>query len=391
MADAIDETIKLLDGEGVTQVCETVESWSKAGRWQDLGALATALEERCPTEREDAKKRARFEAALDYLEDQLALCAGAQAIDTLLALSQRDRARSVVVPRTRSMRVSAFASRLGFGQTAEAFLSALERAGGRPEHQEIFACWMHEVILRGTSLAKDARATRFRDALASSGHPLAAMPLELRATEREVPSYMPLYGDKGLGRAIDTLTSGTISVRSIPPPANGAAVRAICVDDAAVNERIRTAVRPWAEGKSGKVEAKVFALTPSIEAGAVGSWLLRALPLESTAAVARLECSRTGAEGVYGPLFSAASNGGAYSSGLGGAYGRLAAWTSLGGLVGAPEDADIVAIDALASRCAFLTFRAPGPWFHDVAWDLGVAALRAGGATVAVLAATDAE
>lgn len=391
MADAIDETITLLDSEGVTQACETIEGWAKAGRWQDLAALATALEERCPIGPEHAKRRARFEAVLDHLEDQVALCPGREAIDTLLALSLRDRTRSVVVPRTRSMRVCAFASRLGFGQTAEEFLAALERAGARSEHEELFACWMHEVILRGTSLANDPRAKRFRETLASHGHPLATMSLDLRTPELEAPSYMPLYGDKGLGSAIDTLASGSISVRTIPPPADGAAVRATRVDDAAVTDRIRTAVRPWAEGKSGKVEAKVFALDPRVDSNALGSWLVRALPLEATSGVARLECSRTAAEGVFGPIFSAASNGGAYSSGLGGAYGRLAAWTSLGGLVGASANADISAIDAAASRCTFLTFRAPGPWFHDVAWDLGVLALREDGRSVAVLAATDNE
>ncbi|MBX3222945.1 MAG: hypothetical protein KF795_20710 [Labilithrix sp.] len=390
MTSAIDETVGLLEDEaGVARACEAVESWAKAGRVEDLVGLAGALES--GADPADAKKRGRFEAVADHVEDQLALAEGDLAIDALLELSLRARERSVEVPRPRALRLRAFASRLGYGHEAEAFLSALERKGDRAEHQELFACWMHEVVLRGASLAGDARATRFGDALAKSGHALAGLPLALRAAEREAPSYMPLYGDKGLGRAIDTLASGPMSARTVPPPADGAAVRATRVDDARVTERLVSAVRPWAEGKSGKVEAKVFALDPRVSASAVGSWLLRALPLESTTATARLDVSRTGAEGVFGPLFSAASNGGAYSSGLGGAYGRLAAWTTLGALVGAPADADVDAIAALCPTAAFLTFRAPGPWFHDVAWDLGALALRPDGRTVAVLAATDAE
>jgi hypothetical protein len=113
------------------------------------------------------------------------------------------------------------------------------------------------------------------------------------------------------------------------------------------------------------------------------------LPLESTAGQARLDVQRTAPDTVFGGLFSAASNGGAYSAGLGGAYGRRAAWTSLGALAGAAEDAEVEAIAALSSRCSFLTFRAPGPWFHDVAWDLGALCLREAGKSVAVLAATD--
>ena len=44
----------------------------------------------------------------------------------------------------------------------------------------------------------------------------------------------------------------------------------------------------------------------------------------------------------------------------------------------------------VSNGAAFLSFRAAGPWFHDVAWDLGFLALRSEGTSVAVLAATDA-
>lgn len=391
MAESIDETVKLVAEGAVAQACEVVSVWTKAGRFQDLMALAMVLEERSPTAAEQAKERARFEAVVDLLEDEIAIAVDPQAIECLLTLWLRDRERSVIVPRTRSMRACAFASRLGYGQTVQGFLATLERFGERVEYQELLACWLYEIVLRDSSLADEPRAKRFVGALSTQGHPLATMPLELRRIEREVPSYMPLYGDKGLGRAIDSLASGAIAIRSIPPPTDGAAVRATRVDDPSVTARLGAAVRPWGEGKSGKVEAKVFELSPAVASSALGSWLLRALPLDSTTAAARLECSAVSADGAFGPLFSAASNGGAYSAGVGGAYGRLAAWTSLGALVGAPAGAPLDVVEKLASKCTFLSFGAPGPWFHDVAWDLGVVALREDGLTAAVLAATDAE
>lgn len=385
MNTEIDAIIDSLSAEdGVTRGCQTAEAWAQAGRVGDLLSLATALEERC-----DARQVALFESVADHVEDQVALARGDAAVDAVLALSLGDRTKTVRMPRPRDMRLRAFASRLGYGQEPSAFLSALDRAGEKAEHQEILACWMHEIVLRGANLAGDARAKRFHARLAEAKHPLGSMPLELLSVEREAPSYMPLYGEKGLGRAIATLERGPMSAKTVPPPADGSTVRVTRIDDAKTTDLLATAVRPWSDASNGKIEAKLFALEPAIDGGALGRWLLRVLPLDSTAGVARLVVERAPADAVFGALFSAASNGGAYSAGLGGAYGRRAAWTSLGALVGEGAGAAVAAIDAASSKCAFLTFRAPGPWFHDVAWDFGAVALRPDGRSVAVLAATD--
>ncbi len=377
------------DGKAALSACEKVEGWARATKTKELVELAAALEERCDPA--DQKTHASFEAVGDHVEDQLALVPGDAAVEAVFTLALRDRVRSVLLKRPRELRARALASRLGFGQTKETFLAALERGEERPDLLELLACWLQEVVLRGTALSKEARATRFAERLATAKHPLAELPLELCGTEREVPSYMPLYGDKGLGRAIETLASGPMSARTVPPPADGATVRVTRLEDEALAQRLETAVRPWSEGSKGKCEAKLFEISPPITSG-LGSWFLRALPLDSTKGTARLDVTRAeDPAAVFGTLFSAASNGGAYSAGLGGAYGRRAAWASLGALVGAAPDATITQIDELAVRSAFLTFRAPGPWFYDVAWDLGVLALRPDGATAAVLAATDTE
>src|SRR5262249_27282023 len=154
---------------------------------------------------------------------------------------------------------------------------------------------------------------RFHERLAKEGHALAALPLALDSVERQAPSYMPLYGDKGLGSAIESLASGAISARTVPPPADGGAASVRPIDDAAVLERMKVAVRPWAVGSKGRVEAKLFAVDPPVDETALGSWLLRALPLEAAKGAPRLDVLRATADGVFGALFSAASNGGAYS------------------------------------------------------------------------------
>ena len=48
-------------------------------------------------------------------------------------------------------------------------------------------------------------------------------------------------------------------------------------------------------------------------------------------------------------------------------------------------------IDERAGTCTFLMFGAPDGWWKDVAWDIGMLAVRDGGRTVAVLAATDSD
>ncbi|MFE5035151.1 DUF6183 family protein [Streptomyces sp. NPDC056683] len=72
-----------------------------------------------------------------------------------------------------------------------------------------------------------------------------------------------------------------------------------------------------------------------------------------------------------------------------GAYGRLAAWRSLGGLVGAAPDAPIGHTARLVEQAHWFVADPSSDWFCLVAWDLAVAVLRAGGQEIAVLAATD--
>src|SRR5262249_56053879 len=71
----------------------------------------------------------------------------------------------------------------------------------------------------------------------------------------------------------------------------------------------------------------------------------------------------------------------------GGAYGRVAAWESLTGLVGAGAGKHVGAVAASAQRCTWLYFEAASAWFYQVAWDFGVLAGRSDGESVAVLAA----
>lgn len=396
MGTEIDGIVNSLRGaKDVTQAYATVDRWNREGKTRDLLDLSAAIEKGSDGQGAD---RFPYEAVADHVEEVLALTAGADHVDALFELLARERVRSVQRPRSRDLRVRAVASRLGYGQTKDALLAALRRAGEKNEHEEVLACWMHETVMRGTSLDREEPAIAMHDRLARKGHVLGGMPLTLLPSESEAPTYVPMYGANAISKAVQRLEQGPTSNRTMPPPNDDEPPRATRIEDAKLEERLREAVLPWTNGSNGVAEAKVFQLATAITTPP-GRWLLRALPLEclsgesgrspASGTSSGLHAERVGPESVWGALFSAASNGGAYSSGLGGAYGRRAAWTTLAALVDAPADATPQQIDERARKASFLLFRAEGGWFNDIAWDIGTLAVREGGKTVAVLAATD--
>lgn len=392
MANEIERVVESLRSveraDDVNHAYAIVDRYNRESRTAELIELAAMIERAC-----DVKGPAKlpYEAVADHVEEVLALTAGPDHIDALFSLLAMPRVRSVQRPRPAEMRVRAFASRLGHGQTKDALVAAITRAGEKKEHTEVLACWMHETVLRGTALDREDAAVKFHARLGEQKHVLGSMPLRLLEAEGEAPTYMPMYGANAISKAVQRLESGPTSTRTIPPPGAQEAPRATLVDDATTIERLREAVVPWTTGSNGKAEAKLFRLEPALETASPGRWLLRALPLECLEGTDTLRAERATADHVWGALFAAAANGGAYSSGLGGAYGRRAAWTSLAALVDANPEATPSQIDGLAQSASFLTFSAAGGWWNDIAWDIGALAVRPGGASVAILAATDAD
>ena len=390
MANEIDGIVaSLRAAEDVNQAFGTVDRWNRESRTGDLLELAAAIEEACDVE---GAARFPYEAVADHIEEELALTAGADHVDALFALLARPRLRSVQRARTLEMRVRSFASRLGHGQTKEALEAAVVRLGANADHTEILACWMHETVLRGTSLDREPAILSFHAHLAEANHPLGALPLTLLEAEGEAPTYMPMYGANAISKAVARLESGPTSARTVPPPGDHTAPRVTRIEDPSLEGRLRESVLPWTTGSNGKAEAKAFRLEPALGPASPGRWLLRALALDCIEGAQGLRAERTSADTVWGALFAASANGGAYSSGLGGAYGRRAAWVSMAALLDAPASATPVQLDVLAPSAQFLMFGATNSeWWNDVAWDIGVLAVRPAGDSVAVLAATDAD
>ena len=151
------------------------------------------------------------------------------------------------------------------------------------------------------------------------------------------------------------------------------------------------AVANWADESNGRIEARVFDLAEPVDAKVVPD-TLAAVGLECLSGLSgrsRFSISACPPAQAWRVLFAAASAGGAYNPGCFGAYGRLAAWRSLAGISGAAEGASAAEVERQVRECDWFSFDADTNWYDQVAWDIGLAAVRPGRQRLAVLAATD--
>jgi Family of unknown function (DUF6183) len=208
------------------------------------------------------------------------------------------------------------------------------------------------------------------------------LPLRLQEIESEVIELLPYFHARGHSR--QGLLSLAASGGKLP---STKATDACAVAEAGSVESIVSAVRNWTVASNGMFEAKVFTTKRPIGNEDLSIEFLRSLHLDSLGVDIRGDV--VPASRAFALLFAAAADGGAYGGRLEGAYGRLAAWKSLGGLAGATNRQTIESIEVLAKRCTWVSFVCDSEWFYHVAWDLALLAIRPDGRSLAVLAATD--
>jgi uncharacterized protein (TIGR02996 family) len=350
---------------------DEIERHAAAGRIDLLAALALVLEG-CRNLTRNRKWPGIVPATLDHLERVLAVTPGTAAVEVLLA-----RPRSPAQDRT-------FASLLAGCQPREVLLPLFERHALEDRHAELLACLAQEMVLRGAELVGVPTVSCFQEKLRVQNHPLARLPLPLLDLEEELHLWLPQYGPRssGWGTAFETRRGPPAP---LPPGPGRTPVVVREVTEPAAAGRIAAAVTNW------QVESRVFHPEAPLGRDEVSVGLVLSLGLECLRGAAA-EDIRTGLippGQALNVLFSAASTGGAYNRGLAGAYGRLAAWRSLAGLAGASADATVEEVAGLARRCTWASFDASSEWFFNVAWDVGLLAVRPDGQSLAVLAATD--
>lgn len=273
--------------------------------------------------------------------------------------------RTALAQRLPAEEVRRLAAKLAQAQRADVLRSLLADLPEDDLGTELGACLLHEMILRGKPVTGVVGTWRRRLA----AHPLGDLPLTALPGEAALP--LPRYSvgsysydsPLGLDRTDPLILAGTVpeATREDVPP------------------DITAAVRTWPSLSNGRAEAGVFTLVTPLKPAEVGYRTIESLGLECLAGGGlALRCSDL--DEVMRRLFAAAAYGGAYDRGLGGAYGREAAWRSVTALTGGSHEG-----------CAWWTFDAANDWFFRTIRDLGVVCLRPNGHVMAVLAATDSD
>ncbi len=265
------------------------------------------------------------------------------------------------------------------------------RASESAYRHEFSACLLHESVLVWDQVDEYPALRSFANALRAEGHPLAVLPLSLLPEEH------------GLRRPPGATDHSTRPVPPTTPASTGTHQLEITpsmhrrVADAdpteisvpATANAMNRAVGHWLAQSNGKAATQEFWLLNPVakeDFPAVFA-LLPLTPWPTDETPAQLYPST--ADLTFRTLFSAAVRPPAYGTGLHGAYGRLATWRSLGGLTGSPAGAPIAHVADLVQRTSWFRVNTTSAWFYNVAWDLAVAALRADGQEIAILAATD--
>ncbi|MBZ9713831.1 DUF6183 family protein [Deinococcus multiflagellatus] len=253
-----------------------------------------------------------------------------------------------------------------------------------PEALYMAALLAQTLTLRGRDTSAASWATRLRQALQQAGHPLGTLPLFLHDIERSLPQRHYRY------------TFGTLGGESLARPGVGIHKPATFIETCAEPVRF-TPLAPldgltapfdlWTTASNGQLEAVAVALDAPIPQ--LTPRLLAGLGLSSVQSAKTVQLYPASVEEVFLNLYLGGLAGGAYGGELYSAEARLAAWRSLGALVGLAFNGDLESVAEPGRCCQLALYADPGSNFFSEIFDFAVACLRSDGQSLAVLAVTD--
>jgi hypothetical protein len=356
-------------------VWDQVEAHAARGDVLHVRDLGMQLADRHAAAAEQVRK---YQHQLAHVVRVLAVTPGRDSLVRLLELLEKGP--SAAAP------VRFVASLLAEHHKVNDLVSTVFDRGEWKQFDELRACLFHELVLRGVDV--DAFPPLRSWLIVQPGyHPLAWLPADRRDLEADAEfPHRSINGSAGSGSSMGLPDKGRVDPPT-PRTADRSALRDVATAD--VHETIVAAVEA---GEWGACGAWVFMLDDPITAERVPA-LLPTLPMSCVDGLGptdRFEVAVRPVDEIWRMLFTTASQGGMYSHGVHGAYGRLWAWKSMAGLSGAPADASAEQVEHCARQSTWFHFEADADWFHnEVGSDYGIAALSPDRRRIAVLAATD--
>lgn len=366
---------------------EWIEMWANSGEVERLWEIAHLLE----SPRSASLSPLIREAIFDHIETALALTPNLACATMLFRMAALPRWHTIQPWRTHPeiWRQAHLATLLASGQEAKTLgvLFSLETNG--PDQSDLLACLSQEMVVRQMSVSGAAMSGFSGAHVDKASQPQGWLPLTLVSGEEELAQFIPQRRFGSSSCALPFGPSAAEERRTWSQPTGDAHVAAIEVMQSTTAPV--EAVANWLQESNGKAESRLFALDRPVEPTEISINTLAELGLECLMEAKQndVHLRRVALADVLSLLFSAAANGGTYNSGHFAAFGRLRIWQSVAGLIGSPAGASFAEVVTLAEQCTWFLFDAVSDWFYQVAWDLGVLALRPDGRTLAVLAATD--
>lgn len=351
-----------------------IEDLAARGRFADLVRFARALEDE-PIARAPIRV---LQPAFDHVLRALALTRSFEAAEATIAVMEIERARTASPPAQRP-RGSLVARMLGQTQTRATCASMVALHHASPALREMLACWVQELVVRGTDCRGVGSIEAMWASLRLTGHVLGALPLHRLAIEEPLGEVLP---DVDMRSDLISFVPEALPQEKAPPRA------AIELREQAAPIGLAGAFEHWIEEAGAAIEARVLVCVEPmslVPADVTASMLRRSA--RTTIADDGRELDRIEASSALGLLFAAAANHGPRGFGRGAGYARHDAWRSFAGLIGGAAT-DLATLEADAPAASFYWSRREDGWFTTSDHDLRLACLRADGRSLALLAGT---
>lgn len=273
-------------------------------------------------------------------------------------------------PSARMMAPVAVASHLASTRPAEELRLHVDRRPLDEPDVELDLLLTHELVARGE--APPRALAGLTEAASGEVRELAVLPGTLLASESGLHRWLRHYAPGGSSQALAALEV---------EPADDVELDPVLLDlgpVASVDVALVAApFREWLEQSNGRASAQRFLRRSSGRRSAP-----EPAPVASTGA------RRAMVNEVVELLFSAACSGGAYTDGVGAAWGRLRAWQGIAGMVDCSWPSALTDLEAVAHRVDWWVLDPTDcAWFDQVAWDMWIVAASA--EHITFVAATD--